>query len=267
MIKNVNYVPSVFDTLFLKKENKMTNKQYADIINRGHLLYWNMLGKLRGIENHHEKGLRWLTGDVTYNYFVETSDTDDVVQRMKKKEIPKNLVFITGSPEENPAQAFLATGLFKSGSGTTGMAHELSDTPLPKPDKRLNLFRVNEIAQLKMAGAILNTVFEYNLFSFEHYCQMMENEGQFFYLAEYDGLPAGACMAQHEDNFINISWAGTLPGYRRLGIAGFLIQMAEHDGILHGKKIGVLHGRPDAVGAYQRIGYKGYCKGIDLEMI
>jgi ribosomal protein S18 acetylase RimI-like enzyme len=128
------------------------------------------------------------------------------------------------------------------------------------------LFHVNEIVQLKMAGAILNAAFWYKLFTFEHYLEMMENEGQFFYLAEYDGLPAGACMSQHGDNFINISWAGTLPGYRKLGIAGSLIQEAERGGILHGKKVGVLHGRPDAVGAYRRIGYRDYCKGIDLEM-
>ena len=245
----------------------MSNKQYTGIIKSGHFLYWNMLGKLRGIENHREKGLRWLTGDVAYNYFVETSDVDDVIQRMKNKEIPSNLVILTDNLEDNPAEIFLATGLFNSGSGTTGMAHELLDITLPKPDKRLNIFRVIEISQLKTAGAILNGVFEYRLFSFEHYLEMMQNEGQFFYLAEYDGLPAGACMSQHGDNFINISWVGTLPGYRKLGIAGYLIQMAEHDGILHGKKTCVLHGRPDAVGAYRRIGYRDYCKGIDLELI
>jgi ribosomal protein S18 acetylase RimI-like enzyme len=96
---------------------------------------------------------------------------------------------------------------------------------------------------------------------------MTENKGQFFYLAEYDGLPVGACMTQHGDEFINISWAGTLPGYRKLGISGFLIQEAERDGFQQGKKTSVLHGRPDAVGAYRRIGYRDYCRGIDLEMI
>ena len=245
----------------------MTDKQYAATINRGHFLYWDMLGKLRGIEDHNENGLRWLTGDVTYNYSVETTDVNDVIQRMKEKKIPSNLVFLTDNMEANPEEAFLAAGLFKSGSGTTGMAHELLDTPLPKTDKRLNLFRVNEISQLKMTGVIFNASFEYRLFSFEHYLEMMENEGQFFYLAEYDGLPAGACMSQHGDDFVNISWAGTLPGYRKLGIAGHLIQKAERDAIMNGKKLGVLHGRPDAVGAYRRIGYRGYSKGIDLEMI
>jgi hypothetical protein len=253
--------------IYRKKSEKMNNKQYTDIIKRGHFLYWNMLGKLRGIENHHEKGLRWLTGDVTYNYSVETSDVNDVIQRMKNKEIPDNLVILTDNLEDNPAEIFLATGLFKSGSGTTGMAHDLLDTPLTKPDKRLNIFRVNEISQLKMAGAILNGVFDYRLFSFEHYLEMMQNEGQFFYLAEYDGLPAGVCMSQHGDDFINISWVGTFIGYRRLGIAGYLIQKAEHDGVQYGKKVAVLHGRPGAVGAYRRIGYRDYCKGIDLEMI
>ncbi|MDR0442069.1 MAG: GNAT family N-acetyltransferase [Treponema sp.] len=246
--------------------DKMTNKQYAELINRGHFLYWDMLGKLRGIENHHENGLRWLTGDVTYTYSVETSDINHVMQRIKNKEIPDNLLFLTDNLEENPEEVFMATGFFKSGSGSTGMAHELLDTPLPKPDKRLNLFRIKEISQLKMAGAVLNGVFGYRLFSFEHYIEMMENEGQFFYLAEYDGLPAGVCMSQHGDIFINISWVATLPGYRKLGIAGYLIQKAERDGIQCGKKIGVLQGRPDAVNAYRRIGYRDYCKSIDLDM-
>jgi len=245
----------------------MTNKQYANMIRQGHFIYWDMLGRLRGLENHKESDLQWLTGNINYNYFTGTSDAMAVIERMRNNEIPKNLVLLADSMEENPAEPFLATGLFKEGSGCTGMAHELLDTILPEPDKRINLFRVHETSQLKAAGAILNTVFEYRFFSFDHFAEMMENDGQFFYLAEYDGIPAGACMSQHGDNFVAISWAGTLPGYRKLGIAGHLIQLAERDGITHGKTAGVLEGRPDAVGSYRRIGYREYCRSIDLELV
>ena len=245
----------------------MTDKQYVDIITRGYFLYWDMLGNLRGLENHKENGLRWLTGDINHTYFTDNCDAEGIIRRMKAGDIPKNLTFLTDDPDADPAEPFRRTGFFKDGSGTTGMAHELMDTPLPKADKRLNVFRIREVSQLKAAGAILNTVFDYNLFSFGHFLEMMNNHGQFFYLAEYDDLPAGAAMSQHGDNFVNISWVGTLPGYRKRGIAGYLIQMAEQDGILHSKNIGVLHGRPGAVGAYRRIGYRKYCRGVELEMI
>ncbi len=243
----------------------MTDKQYAEAIIKGHLLYWNMLGALRGIENHKEDGLRWLTGDVDYNYYCESADIDGIIQRMKNGKIPKNLTFITDNLETDPAEPFRAAGLFEGGSGTTGMAHELAERPIPKFDKRINLFRVHEISQLKTVGTILNSAFEYRLFSFEHYLEMFNNYGQFFYLAEYDGLPVGAVMSQYGDIFVNISWAGTLPGYRKLGIAGCLIQMAEQDALLHGKNISVLHSRPNALGAYRRIGYREYCRGIEIE--
>lgn len=113
-------------------------------------------------------------------------------------------------------------------------------------------------------GAILNAAFEYNIFPFEKYLEMFENDGQFFYLAEYDGLPVGAVMSQHGDDFVYISWTGTLSGYRKLGIAGHLIQMAERDGLLRGKALGVLHGYPEATGAYRRIGYREYSHGIGI---
>jgi len=243
----------------------MKNENYVNLVNRSHLMYWDMLGKLRGIENHCSDGLRWLTGDVAYNYFTDTSDTDGVISRMRNNEIPKNLTFPAVEKPCQQTEAFMATGLFTSET-VTGMAHKLDDVLLPKPDKRLNVFRVNEISQLKAAGAILNSAFEYKLFSFEHYIDMMKNDGQYFYLAEYDGLPVGACMSIHGDDFIGISWVGTLPGYRKLGIAGYLIQEAEYEGIKHGKTIGVLGAYPGAVGAYKRVGYREYCYTIILEL-
>lgn len=244
----------------------MTNKQYTETITCGHFLYWDMLGNLRGLKNNKETNLMWLSGDINYNYFINTSNVNDIILRMKGGEIPKNLIFLTDNFDANPTEPFRATGLFRDGLGTTGMAHQLMDTPLPKSDKRLNLFRVREISQLKAAGAILNSVFNYNLFSFDHFVDMMKTDGLFLYLAEYDGLPVGACMSQHGDDFVNISWVGTLPGYQKLSIAGYLIQEAEREGILHGKTTGVLQARSKAVGVYRRIGYREYCWAIELEM-
>ena len=243
----------------------MTDIQYIDTINRGHFLYWDMLGELRGMNNHKEDNLRWLTGDISHNYYCEADDAQNIIGRIKNGEIPKSLTFLTDNSEENSLELFRATGLFKESFSAAGMAHELMDTVLPKTDKRLNLFRVRDVAQLKMAGAILNTVFGYRLFSFEHFIEMMENDEQFLYLAEYDGLPVGACMSQHGDCFVNISWVGVLPGYRKLGIAGYLIQAAERNGIRHNKTIGVIHALPEAVGAYTRIGYMNYCMTTVLE--
>lgn len=243
----------------------MTSRQYIEAITKGHFLYWDMLGNLKGIENHKEDELCWLTGDVEHTYFTGNVDVERIAKRIKNAEIPANLFFLSDNDASDPAEAFLSSGLFKKGAETIGMAHELCDTALPKADKRINLFRVREISQLKAAGAILNTVFDYNLFSFEKFAEMFENSEQFFYLAEYDGLPVCAAMSQHGDDFVNISWVGTLPGYRKLGIAGYLIQMAEADGIRQGKTIGALHGFPGIVGAYRRLGYTTYSRGTGVE--
>ena len=245
----------------------MTAEKYIDAINSGHLLYWDMLGGLRGATNHKEDNLRWLTGGIEYNYYCNTSSVENVVTRMNNNEIPKTLTFFTDSNETGPIESFKATGLFIEAVRAFGMAHDLEDAVLPEPDNRLKLFRVREAEQLKMAGSIFNAAFEYRIFSFENYIEMMGNEGQFFYMAEYDGLPVGACMSQYGDDYVNISWAGTLPGYRKLGIAGHLIQAAECDGFQNGKTIGVLYGFPEAIGAYRRIGYKEYCLAIILELI
>ncbi len=242
----------------------MTNKQYAEIIMKGHFLYWDMLGGLRGMENHKENHLRWLTGDIEYTYFTGNADLYDTVKQMKNGEIPANLLFFTDGSDNDAAAEFLTSGLFEKNSENIGMAHELCDTKLPEPDRRINLFRVRELSQLKTAGAILNSVFYYNLFSYDKFIEMFENDRQFFYLAEYDGLPVSAVMSQHGDNFINISWAGTLPGYRKLGISGCLIQMAERDGLLCGKAAGVLHAYPGIAGTYRRIGYKEYSRGTGI---
>jgi GNAT superfamily N-acetyltransferase len=143
----------------------------------------------------------------------------------------------------------------------------LTDTPLPEPDQRLHIFRVREHAQLKTAGAILSGMFYYDLFTFGHYTEIMDTKGVYFYLAEYDGLPVGACMAQHGDCFVNISWVGVLGGYRKRGIAGYLIQTAEKEAYRCGKTIGTIHGGTDVAGAYRRVGYKEYVRGIDAHFI
>jgi predicted acetyltransferase len=50
-----------------------------------------------------------------------------------------------------------------------------------------------------------------------------------------------------------------LAGYRKKGIAGYLIGMAEKDAALNGKYISVLSAFPSAVNAYIRAGYEKRC--------
>ena len=132
----------------------MTNKQYFDAITHGHFLYWDMLGDLRGIKNHKEDKLRWTTGDIIHTYFTSSVEMDDVINRMKDGEIPKNLFFLFDDSDTDAIAPFLSSGLFRKNSETSGMAHKLCDVTLPKLDKCINLFRVREISQLKAAGAI-----------------------------------------------------------------------------------------------------------------
>ncbi|MDR0896262.1 MAG: hypothetical protein LBN04_00240 [Oscillospiraceae bacterium] len=69
----------------------MTDKQYFDAILRGHFRYWEMLGNLRGNQNHQEDNLRWLTGDINHTYFTGKIEKEPLIQRMKDGEIPDNL--------------------------------------------------------------------------------------------------------------------------------------------------------------------------------
>ena len=239
----------------------MNHHLYIDMINRMNLAYFEMLGNLRGNENHKEDNLRWLTGNITYIYFVGEVEVNAVIRRMKAGEIPETIMFQVGDAQ---SELFMDTGWFTK-EIVAVMAHELGDTSLPKLGRKLNIFKVSEISQLKTAGAILNTARNFRLFSFQDYLDMM-NDGQCFYLAEYDGLPVGACMTMDGDDFLAIPFIGTLPGYRRLGIAGHLIQAAEREGINRGKTVGVRNAFPMAIGACKRVGYREYGDTITLTL-
>jgi predicted GNAT family acetyltransferase len=106
----------------------------------------------------------------------------------------------------------------------------------------------------------LNTAFEYDLFSFGHYLDAFNDSRVKFYLAEYNGIPAGACMSIYGDDFVEIAWVGTLNGYRKKGIAGYVMNMAEKDALEQGKTLAVLSAFEAGVNAYSRIGYKQYCE-------
>lgn len=241
----------------------MTKQQYREAIHDGYFLYWDMLGSLRGIESHNEDGLKWLSGDIEWNYATETADAESVVRRMREGSIPKNLIIFPDIKPYDVAGPYRATGLFTECHWAFGMAHELLDTPMPKPDKRINLMRVRDVSRLKMAAMIINTALEYDFIDFGHYRDIMEYGNTFIYLAEYDGLPVSACVAQHKANIFYISWAGTLPGYRNRGIGGHLLQMAERDAVQRGKTVGAVHGVSNA---YRRIGYREYYPVIKLEL-
>ena len=239
----------------------MNHNQYIDIINRMNLDYFEMLGNLRGNEKHKEVNLHWLTGNINYIYFIGEVEPDEVIRRMKDGEIPETIMFQVGDAQ---SELFMDTGLFDK-EIVAVMAHELCDTVLPEQDKKLSIYKVTEISQLKAAGTILNTTRDFRLFSFGDYLDMM-NGGQYFYLAEYDGLPIGACMAMDGEDFLALTWIGTLPGYRKLGIAGHIIQTAEREGIIRGKIIGARNALPIAIGACKRVGYREYGYTVTLTL-
>lgn len=240
--------------------------KYADYIIKGHKHYWNMLGNMRGNTNHHGE-LCWLSGDVYYNYFANfdvldyKSKVKEVVKKIEAKEIPNNLII---TPDSAAANVDIC-GLFQSNVNFTletnyGMAKDLyPDMSFDLPPKNINIFRVNDVTSLKITGTILNSAFAYDIFSFEHYLDAYNTSYVKFYLAEYNGLPAGACMSLLGDEFVEIAWVGTLNGYRKKGLAGHLIQMAEKDAVEKGKMVSVLSAYPNAVNAYSRIGYNHHC--------
>jgi GNAT superfamily N-acetyltransferase len=253
----------------------MTDNLYTDYIWRGHVLYWDMLGNMRGNCNH-KSDICWLSGDVDYSYSMTLSGPDyeqqveRIISRIRNQAIPGNIVI---SPQSAPPNVdvmghFMRTGLFRMGLRTLGMVKELHREPaFPKTEKCLNLYRVNDPGQLKMCGAILNAAFEYDLFAYEHYLDAFNMPEVRFYLAEYAGLPVGACMSIMGEDFVDIAWVGTLDGYRKKGIAGHIIRAAEKDALQDGKTIAVLTAFEGAINAYQRIGYVGNCKIDSLEFI
>lgn len=249
----------------------MTDKQCVDYILLGYRLYWDMLGKMRGNGNH-KGNVCWLTGDVNYSYDIKLEGCDyneqikNVIQRIKNKELPNNITIL---PDSAPTgvdllDTLIKTNLFKLGYTSLGMAKILHpELEFPKADKRLNIYHVKDLYQLKMSGAILNAAFEYDLFSFEHYLDAFNMHQVSIYLAEFDGVPVGACLSISHNEVMEIAWVAVLPGYRKKGIAGNLINEAERDAAQNEKTISVLCSFEGAVNAYQRIGYKAYCK-IDV---
>jgi GNAT superfamily N-acetyltransferase len=249
----------------------MNEDKYISHIMQGHELYWNMLGNMRGNQNH-TGDICWISGDLFYSYATKLKGTDyeshieQIIGRIKSREIPRNILI---SPSSAPANVnafalFMKTGDFKAKRTNLGMLKELnSDTVFSQVDKCLNIFRVNELWQLKICGAILNAAFEYDLFSFEHYLDAFNMQEVNFYIGEYKGLPVGACMSIEGKDIVEIAWVGTLNGYRKKGIAGHIIQAAEKDALYKGKGIAVLSAFEGAINAYKRIGYTGYCK-IDV---
>lgn len=241
---------------------------WYEYILQGHDLYWDTLGNMHGIINH-KSDICWLSGDIDFTYSMVLNKSDyseqinQIVTRIKNKEIPNNL---TITPKSAPGgfdllDYLMKTGLFKTGFTSLGMLKKLDpNNILPAPEKWLNIFQVNDLVQLKMCGAILSTSFEYDLFSYKHYIDAFNMYNVRFYIAEYNGLPVGACMSILSDEFIEIAWVGTLIGYRKKGIAGYLINAAEKDALQLGKSIAVLTASEGAINAYKRIGYEGYCK-------
>ena len=238
------------------------NEQYINIINRMNLDYFEMLGKLRGNESHVETNLYRLSGNINYIYCIGKVEVGEIIKRMTVSDIPDTIMFQAGDEQ---SELFMSTGLFTKETVAV-MAHELGDTSLPTFGKELKIAKVSDASQLKAAGAILNSTLYYTMFSFQDYLDMMDNDGQYFYIAEYNGLPVGACMTMDGDDFIHLAWIGTLPAYRKLGIAGHLIQAAERDGVNRGKKFGARNAYPISINACKRAGYREYGHTVTLTL-
>ena len=245
----------------------ITDEQCINYIVRGSN-YWSMLGSIRGSENHHQGNLRWVSGHVECVHSVKLEgpdykkEADEIIKKVEDRELPYRLLI---TPDSAPAEVDVC-GLFLSHEGFAvesnyGMIKELnSDLIFPVPPQNINLFRVNDMYQLKSAGSILNAAFEYDFFSFEHYLDIFNIPSNYFYLAECNGIPAGALMAMHDDDLLEISWVGTLKGYRKKGIASHLIHMAEKDAIKKGMSISSISAFPEASGAYIHAGYRKCCE-------
>ena len=118
------------------------DKQYIDYIVRGHNLYWNMLGNMRGIQNHTENvNLNWLSGDVSCAYHIKFNGPDyekevaEIAKKVKAGEFPGRLLI---TPCSAPSDIDIC-GMFLAHSGFSteidcGMAKKLSaEAVMPVP--------------------------------------------------------------------------------------------------------------------------------------
>lgn len=240
----------------------MDTQQAIHYIEQGHLDYWHTLGQLPD-NTAHEDVVYWMSGHIHHSYYLKLDAAKyqeqcaAIIADMRAKRLPRNLFMGPGSIEGNIdlAAYLVSTGYFEQRESSEGMAKLLTKTE-ETPRQNLMLKRVEHPNDLKMAGTILNAAFEYDLFSFEHYQALWAMPHVHFYVAEYQGLPISACMALYADAFVEIAWVGTLPGYRKKGIAGTLMGLAEQDALSQGKQVAVLNAFKSAAGAYRHVGYE-----------
>lgn len=241
----------------------MIQEEIINAIWNGYLSYWNMLGALRGNIKYKVGVAEYLKGDITWGYAIDLLGIDD---KDKEKEIQKIIKQIENN--EIPAQGYCFSPMYVDNIKyftqsknfeigiNYGMAKKLSkDIIYSKCDKRINIFRVLEISQLKTAGAILNSVFEYDLFSFEHFIDIFNTPNVRIYLAEYNGLPVSALMCNLNNEVLEIHWLGTLLGFRGKGIEKNLLFRVEQDFIQEGCIVSLITAFKSAVEAYQHAGY------------
>ena len=232
----------------------MTKEKQAELCQRGDFMYWDMLGSLTGFENNVERGLRWLSGKLFWSYYTESSDVEDVIIRITNKEVPERIFFGVCDINSTRIRPFTKTGLFRLETGFS-MFHDLNDVKEVEPCERVEIVRVTDPAQLKMTSMMpLGQCTD--IFTYKNYVEMQETPGTVFYLAECDGVPVGTLMAQYGDDFVQISWVFTKDGYRKRGISGYMIQVAEREAVEQGKKYGVLSAGIEGKGSYSRVGYE-----------
>lgn len=242
----------------------MDTQQAIRYIEQGHLHYWHALGQLPD-NTAHEDLVYWMSGHIRHSYFLKLDAAKyeeqcaAIIADMRAKRLPRNFPIAPGSIEGDIDLVgyLVGTGYFEQQESSEGMAKVLTKAE-ETPHQNLVLKRVEHQNDLKVTGAILNAAFEYDLFSFEHYQALSAMPYVHFYLAEYQGLPVSACMALYADEFVEIAWVGTLPGYRRKGIAGTLMGLAEQDALQQGKQVAVLNAFKAAAGAYRHVGYETY---------
>ena len=232
--------------------------------------YWEFLGTMRGITDITGKICR-LEGDINYTYLVNLDETalendlDDIIEKIKSKEIGNEFKIIPELYSPGIVDKIIKARPFRELGCSFGMAKNLACEIYEKQnDKNIDVFRVNDIGQLKFCGAILNACFEYDIFSFSHYLDAFNNHKIRFYFAEYKGIPVSSCMAMYDEEYVEIVWVGTIPRYRKKGIASRLIIQAETDAIERNKKFAVLTALPEAKSTYEKLNYKQYYKSLGL---
>lgn len=227
-------------------------------------------------EAHEDPDMIWTLSDVPFPLFNSVcrarldparaeAAIDRAVARCAARGVP--LLWWTGPATAPPdlGDRLAARGLYEEYAA--GMALELSRPQRPRRDPgEVTVERVGSRAALERWCELLCAAFEMPDFVGEAFMGLtlalgLDDAAPFrHYLARLDGRPAGTCSMFFGAGVAGLYDIGTIPEFRRRGVATTAAGAALDDARALGFRTAILHATADGVGVYRGLGFREYCR-------